>query len=382
MSSSPRSLVALVAVICASCADDPPQRNPGTDAANDGRVMLPSDAMTSPLDGSRDDDAAEPPPPPFDGGPDDAAPPSPPPSDAGGDAGPGDAGSPPTDGGPVGVPCMTSDRAGTCLDVADCTGDRMPVPGFCPGPREIQCCVAREATAACDPAVMPAPNVGLVEEAGEGGCPAGMLVVPASPAFCVDRFESALEVVADDGTVTSWSPFHNPGTRRIRAVSLRGAVPQGYITGRQAEAACAEAGKRLCTDAEWLRACQGADGFTYPYGNERMPGVCNDARDVHPAVERFGTSADWIWSMLGDACISQLPDSLDRTGANAGCESSDGALDMMGNLHEWTADPAGTFRGGFYVDTYRNGPGCLYRTTAHDVGHWDYSTGFRCCADP
>jgi hypothetical protein len=28
-----------------------------------------------------------------------------------------------------------------------------------------------------------------------------------------------------------------------------------------------------------------------------------------------------------------------------------------------------------------NGEGCLYRTTAHGVSHWDYSTGFRCCAD-
>ena len=39
---------------------------------------------------------------------------------------------------------------------------------------------------------------------------------------------------------------------------------------------------------------------------------------------------------------------------------------MMGNLHEWTADPAGTFRGGYYVDTVINGNGCLYATTAHD----------------
>ena len=54
---------------------------------------------------------------------------------------------------------------------------------------------------------------------------------------------------------------------------------------------------------------------------------------------------------------------------------------MMGNLHEWTADPDGTFRGGFYVDTVINGPGCLYATTAHATSHWDYSTGFRCCAD-
>ena len=61
--------------------------------------------------------------------------------------------------------------------------------------------------------------------------------------------------------------------------------------------------------------------------------------------------------------------------------TEDGAFDMMGNLHEWTANPTGIFRGGFYVDTVRNGPGCLYRTTAHTTGHWDYSTGFRCCAD-
>ena len=53
---------------------------------------------------------------------------------------------------------------------------------------------------------------------------------------------------------------------------------------------------------------------------------------------------------------------------------------MMGNLHEWVADASGTFRGGFYADTSRNGPGCLYRTTAHNRQHWDYSTGFRCCA--
>ena len=53
-------------------------------------------------------------------------------------------------------------------------------------------------------------------------------------------------------------------------------------------------------------------------------------------------------------------------------------FDMMGNLHEWTSDPTGTFRGGFYVDTVNNNPGCLYRTTAHTTPHWDYSTGFRC----
>ena len=168
----------------------------------------------------------------------------------------------------------------------------------------------------------------------------------------------------------------------MRAVSLRGAVPQAYVSGAQAADACAEAGKRLCTDAEWLLACQGSAGSTYPYGDAHELDRCNETREGgHPAVDYFGTSEDWIWSELDHPCIDQLPDSLARTGEHSRCESEGGALDMSGNLHEWTADPAGTFRGGFYFDARINGPGCLYRTTAHDVSHWDYSTGFRCCAD-
>ena len=29
-----------------------------------------------------------------------------------------------------------------------------------------------------------------------------------------------------------------------------------------------------------------------------------------------------------------------------------------------------------------NGDGCTYRTAAHEFTYHDYSTGFRCCADP
>jgi len=291
-------------------------------------------------------------------------------ADAGRDAGAVDAGTP----GDGGVPCSVSGVMGTCLHVDDCIGENRSTPGFCPGPAEIQCCTPTSGSM-CDPSVMPTPNDGLSEAPGMGGCPDGM--VPIAD-FCIDRYEASLELVGG-GT---WSPFHNPGDAPVRAVSIEGAIPQGYITGRQAAAACEAAGKRLCTDDEWLRACRGAGlANTYPYGNTRMPGVCNDARSPHPAYERFGTTEDWVFSMLGDACISQLPDSLDPTGDNPGCVTDEGVFDLMGNLHEWTADPAGTFRGGYYVDTVINGNGCLYRTTAHSMGHWDYSTGFRCCAD-
>jgi formylglycine-generating enzyme required for sulfatase activity len=224
---------------------------------------------------------------------------------------------------------------------------------------------------------MPQPNAGLVEAPGDAGCPAGMARLGG---FCIDRWEAALVEVTSNGE-RPWSPYFNPGSRRVRAVSIDGAVPQAYVSGQQAAGACAEAGKRLCSDAEWLSACRGSADRIYPYGDTRQPGVCNDSRSVHPAIDYFGTSDDSVFSMLDNACIGQQQETVDPAGANASCVTPEGVFDMMGNLHEWTSDPAGTFRGGFYVDTVRNGDGCLYRTTAHGFGYWDYSTGFRCCAD-
>jgi sulfatase modifying factor 1 len=268
-------------------------------------------------------------------------------------------------------PCSVDGAPGLCLDVGQCPGTA--TPGRCPGAANIQCCTRPEE--ACDPSAAPAPNAGLVEAALDARCPDGMVFAGT---FCVDAFEAAL--VQADGR--PWSPFVNPGATPVRAVSLAYAVPQGYISGTQAGAACVAAGKRLCTDAEWLAACQGPAGQTYPYGASREDGRCNDARAQHPAIEYFGTADPSVFQMLGNACLNQLPGGLALTAQYGRCESPVGAFDMMGNLHEWTADPAGTFRGGFYVDTRINGSGCLYRTTAHDVSYWDYSTGFRCCADP
>jgi sulfatase-modifying factor enzyme 1 len=233
---------------------------------------------------------------------------------------------------------------------------------------------------ACTAESTPDVNGLPIEPPGLGGCPAGMAAIGAEATpFCIDRWEAA--VFVDSLEPSGWSPYANPGSVPVRAVAAPGLVPQGYISGTQAAAACERAGKRLCSDAEWLRACQGAAGHTFPYGDSRIDAACNDARDCHPAVQYFESSEAWVFSELDHPCIGQLPDGLAPTGSYAACASDDGIWDLMGNLHEWTADPAGTFRGGFYVDTAINGPGCLYQTTAHDTSHWDYSTGFRCCTD-
>ncbi|RLB58803.1 MAG: hypothetical protein DRI90_16250 [Deltaproteobacteria bacterium] len=106
-----------------------------------------------------------------------------------------------------------------------------------------------------------------------------------------------------------------------------------------------------------------------------------------PAHHRYTTTSDERRDLDGSGELAPPPShgrrgGLALTGSHPGCTGGEGLFDMMGNLHEWTADPLGTFRGGFYVDTVINGEGCLYVTTAHDVLHWDYSTRFRCCADP
>ncbi len=272
--------------------------------------------------------------------------------------------------------CSAHGESGSCLDVADCTAPGYaPVPGFCDGPTNIQCCAPTPSGASCDPNAQPEPNAGLVEAPGSGGCPSGMLRIST---FCIDRYEAHLVTYPDGAPV---SPYFNPGSAAVMARSAAGAIPQGYISQLQAAAACTNAGKRLCSDAEWLRACGGPSATTYPYGNTLQSGVCHDHRAGHPAVEYFMTSDNWIWNELDHPCLNQLDSSLAACGAYSGCTSAEGAVDMMGNLHEWTADPAGTFRGGFYVDTVVNGPGCDYVTKAHDVKHFDYSTGFRCCAD-
>ncbi|HEY8080392.1 MAG TPA: hypothetical protein VIF62_39955, partial [Labilithrix sp.] len=93
-----------------------------------------------------------------------------------------------------------------------------------------------------------------------------------------------------------------------------------------------------------------------------------------------------VWAKLNDPNLGQVEGALAKTGDHAQCVNDFGVFDMVGNLHEWVATdpqaPHGTFAGGYYLDTSQNGDGCNYRTVAHAHDYHDYSTGFRCCAEP
>jgi formylglycine-generating enzyme len=249
--------------------------------------------------------------------------------------------------------------------------------------------LARRALAlgACGLGVLAVAAPRAVDARGPG-CPAGMALIPAggavTHAYCIDRWEASVVERRGRGSVAH-SPFHPVAGLSVRAVSRPGVVPQAYISKNEAEAACAAAGKRLCSGAEWERACRGKKPTTFPYGDDRKTGYCNDAGKaplltVHPEL---GEAAYASSVAMNDPKLNQLPGTVAPTGSFKRCKNSFGVHDMVGNVHEWVSDVAGsrgTFRGGYYLDTHKNGDGCGYRTVAHDVSYHDYSTGFRCCA--
>ena len=211
-------------------------------------------------------------------------------------------------------------------------------------------------------------------------CPPEMQLVGR---YCIDRYEASTVEIRADGSTEPHSPYASVTGIRVRAVSRKGVVPQAYISRNQADGACREAGKRLCSDKEWIAACKGPTGTKFPYGDERKANYCVDTDRTAPLLKLFAGlgRSRYQPKPMNDPRLNQLTGTVAPTGSFTNCTNGYQVYDMVGNVHEWTADPKGTFRGGYYLDTHINGDGCDYRTVAHNATYHDYSTGFRCCSD-
>jgi hypothetical protein len=125
-----------------------------------------------------------------------------------------------------------------------------------------------------------------------------------------------------------------------------GSPPLTGVTRKEAQAKCAERGRRLCTEAEWERACKGASNDPFPGG----PGFRDACRD-DPKT----------------------------------CASGFGVL-AMGSMREWTAgdiEAVGDVKGGAAVRGAPRSAGeqdkrCAKRTPV-DAGSGADDMGFRCC---
>jgi formylglycine-generating enzyme required for sulfatase activity len=166
-------------------------------------------------------------------------------------------------------------------------------------------------------------------------------------------------------------------------VSRPGVVPQAFVPYPAAKRACENAGKRLCTRDEWVRACRGARDTIFPYGETYESGRCNLWRNVHPGLVLhesaiFGHRDPRLNLVVEDGTKPLLR----VTGGTPTCRSAwgtDAVLDMVGNLDEWVEGERPEFVGGFYARATRGG--CEARVTNHPPTYYDYSLGVRCCRD-
>lgn len=240
---------------------------------------------------------------------------------------------------------------------------------------------ARVSASTATPALAPAP-ASAPAAAQKPACPEGMAHIDG---YCIDKYEAYVVELDANDRESAHSPYLPVDGLRVRAKVAAGVLPQGYISQVQAKDACESAGKRLCTAPELSLACRGPNrSAAYPYGGtKRQAGKCNEGKGSAVSIV-FGSAANYGNVQLNDPRLNQWSGGIAKTGAYAGSESPFGVYDLVGNLHEWSAEVApnghGFFHGGFYGDAEVNGSGCDYVTKAHSARYHDYSTGFRCCS--
>ena len=232
--------------------------------------------------------------------------------------------------------CLVDER---CQSLEDC-----PSPKVCnqQGRCVWECTTAEE----CGTGFNCEGHLCVPAEAREIVCPPDMVKV--GELFCIDRYEASRPDAAADF----------PGLDETMAVSLPGVLPWTLDDNNPlADAACAAAGKRLCSSFEWELACRGPAMTVYGYGDSYNETICN-------GIDTFGPGG-----------VKLLP-----TGSFEDCVNGWGIYDMNGNLWEHVAGGDGkTVRGGAY--------NCIDSMSLHRCDYvprtWVPSAlGFRCCLSP
>ena len=138
--------------------------------------------------------------------------------------------------------------------------------------------------------------------------------------------------------------------------NMEGVAPFQYMSYDAARMMCELDGKRLCTAAEWTRACGGPDADKYQTGEIHLGGFCNDY------LMKFDKQG------------------IRPAGDMPACTTHEGVVDMAGNAAEWVAE-----RG--VMGGHRHSPeqdlacnAMLTPPEAESELDYEYYTA-RCCAD-
>ncbi len=198
------------------------------------------------------------------------------------------------------------------------------------------------------------------DTAAPSPCPAGMALAGAA---CIDVVETVL--TGDLGDANQGFDWPDGSTTAVPE-PRPGELPTLHVSWYQADAACRNAGKHLCTVDEWVTACSTA-GTLYPWGDT------DDATTRCALVEENGTQAH---------------DALQPAGSLSGCVSPEGVFDMIGNAWEW-ADPGAEVNGrpataklgGAYYAGHGAGR-CDAPSFGDHLADFEGTIAVRCCVAP
>jgi formylglycine-generating enzyme required for sulfatase activity len=147
----------------------------------------------------------------------------------------------------------------------------------------------------------------------------------------IDEAGTALEVPEIQDTVSFFNPFtggqiHKDGEEWTIETGFEN-HPVVNVTWYGAQAYCDWTGRTLPSEAQWEKAARGADGRLYPWGNTF---ACQNGNfDDESTIDAFTVEG-------GSACDS-FSDTAPVGSFPAGA-SPYGALDMGGNVWEWTSE--------------------------------------------
>jgi len=204
------------------------------------------------------------------------------------------------------------------------------------------------------------PPPGAAVAGAPAKCPDGMVFIPSgnfkmgSPADDPDRDYSEYQNKPIFVREYCIDMYEHPNSA--------GSVPSANVTWFEARNQCQSAGKRLCTEAEWEKACKGPQEKKYPYGEKWDASACNTQ----------------------DAGGEERP--IAASGAWKKCQSGYGVFDLSGNMKEWTLD---SFSQVLADRTVKGGSAsrpdwatrCAHRENFIGTIR-NFDLGFRCCKDP
>lgn len=164
---------------------------------------------------------------------------------------------------------------------------------------------------------------GLIDEGCLAVCPPEMVAI--GTAYCIDRYEAS----RGDASATS------QGVETAQAYSRPDVLPWmvNPMTAAhlpQFEAACAAAGKHLCTKDEWFAACAGPALSPFVYGDVFDAETCNC---VDTFCDDYCAAQGLASCMTGNDCgylyycFEEMP-----TGSFPACTNDYGTFDINGNV--------------------------------------------------